>query len=79
MSIMYGWYSNKMKKHNRDSSINYYSSKSISYIYLTTDDKEVEVTVVSDNNEDYGGVNIKTFPDLVYVGELKGWVRTIYN
>ena len=41
--------------------------------------KEVEVTIVSDKNENYGGANIKSFPDLVYVGELKGHVRPIFH
>ncbi len=76
MSIMYGWYSSKMKQ---NIVANMKEKHPISNIYLTTDDKEVEVTIVSDKNEDYGGANIKSFPDLIYVGELKDWVRSIYN
>lgn len=76
MEILHGWYSNKMKQ-NSVNNIN--EKKPISNIYLTIDDKEVEVTIVSDKNENYGGANIKSFPDLIYVGELKGWIRSIYN
>ena len=76
IEILHGWYSNKMKQN----SVNNINEKiPISNIYLTIDDKEVEVTIVSDKNENYGGANIESFPDLVYVGELKDWIRSIYT
>ena len=80
MEIVHGWYSNKMKEHNILNNMNRLDRKKspISNIYLTTDDREVEVTVVSKTNENYGGANIKSFPDLIYVGELKNWVRSNY-
>ena len=75
MTIKYGWYSNKMKEQNNYRRLDR-KKKPISNIYLTTDDKEVEVTIVSSKNENYGGANIKSFPDLIYVGELKRWIRS---
>lgn len=75
MVIKYGWYSNKMKEQNIYLRLGR-KKKPISNIYLTTDDKEVEVTIVSSKNENYGGANIKSFPDLIYVGELKRWIRS---
>ena len=78
MTIIYGWYSNKMKEQNIFRAFGR-KKEPISNIYLTTDDKEVEVTIVSSKNENYGGANIKSFPDLVYVGELKSHVKPIFN
>ena len=78
MSIKYGWYSDIMKKQNTRTKLSRKNTP-ISNIYERTDGKEVEVTIVSDKNENYGGANIKSFPDLVYVGELKGHVRPIFN
>ena len=78
MAIKYGWYSNKMKEQNNYLRLGR-KKKPISNIYLTTDDKEVEVTIVSSKNENYGGANIKSFPDLVYVGELKSHVKPVFN
>mgnify|MGYP001354881268 CR=1 FL=1 len=75
MTIIYGWYSNKMKEQNIFRGFGR-KKEPISNIYLTTDDKEVEVTIVSSKNENYGGANIKSFPDLIYVGELKKWIRS---
>jgi len=75
MAIKYGWYSNKMKEQNNYRRLGR-KKNPISNIYLTTDDKEVEVTIVSSKNENYGGANIKSFPDLIYVGELKRWIRS---
>lgn len=77
---MYGWYSNKMKEQNILNKMRLDNREKIpiSNIYLTTDDREVEVTIVSKTNENYGGANIKSFTDLIYVGELKDWVRSNY-
>tara|TARA_Y200000002_G_scaffold236420_1_gene195287 strand:+ start:349 stop:594 length:246 start_codon:yes stop_codon:yes gene_type:complete len=81
MSYKYGWYSKKMKEHNIQNIHSRMGRKKspISNIYERTDGKEVEVTVVSDKNDNYGCVNIKSFPDLVYIGELKCYVRSIFR
>jgi hypothetical protein len=79
MSIKHGWYSNKMKDQNKFTGLGKKKNNPISNIYERIDGKEVEVTIVSDKNENYGGANIRSFPDLVYVGELKGHVRPIFN
>ena len=78
MSIKYGWYSNTMKKQNTITKLGRKNTP-ISNIYERTDGKEVEVTIVSDKNENYGGANIKSFPDLVYIGELKNHVRPVFH
>ena len=50
MTIIYGWYSNKMKEQNIFHRFGR-KKEPISNIYLSTDNKEVEVTIVSSKND----------------------------
>lgn len=45
-------------------------------IYLTTDGREVEVTEVIKDANNY---NKKGFPDFVYLGPVTKWVRVKYD
>ena len=44
-------------------------------IYLTTDGRQVEVTEVCKDPDNY---NKKSFPDFVYLGQVTKWVRLKY-
>ncbi len=67
------WFSQKQKETiysiKRDESI-----KPHTYIYLTIDDKEIEVTEVSQTKREHE----KCFPDSIYLGQVKKWVRSKY-
>ena len=71
--IRHAWFSQKQKEiiYNikRDESI-----KPHTHIYLTIYDKEVEATEVSLNKREHE----KYFPDSVYLGQVKKWVRSKY-
>ncbi len=71
--IYHAWFSQKQKEFLY--SIKYYDHvKPHTNIYLTIDDKEVEVTEVSQNKREHE----KYFPDSVYLGQVKKWVRIKY-
>ena len=67
------WFSQKQKETiysiKRDESI-----KPHTHIYLTIDDKEIEVTEVSQTKREHE----KCFPDSIYLGQVKKWVRSKY-
>lgn len=72
--IYHAWFSQKQK----DMIYGITKSKNIikphTNIYLTIDDKEVEVTEVSQNEIEHK----KSFSDSVYLGKVKKWIRVKY-
>ena len=71
--IRHAWFSQKQKEIIYGSRKNN-NEKPNTNIYLTLDGKEVEATEVSLSKREHE----KYFPDSVYLGQVKKWVRSKY-
>jgi len=76
-TIFNGWFSQNSKDHaiKKNKMLMGGELRPISYIYLNTDGKEVEVTEVSTSKN----ISLSGWKDHVYKGKFVKWIRSVYH